>query len=198
MAEDRRTRRTRRALRDALVALVMERGFAALTVEDITERADVARATFYSHCRDKDDLFTRVTTDLLQELGERLQPLADKSDTGFTGEPLLALLHHAEEERDLYRVILRGEGDGKPLRMFTEEAVRRIAAVFRRRAEQNHREPRIDPEVLARAWVGEHCAVMQWWLEGEADRMPAEGLAELLLGLSRRGRYWASGFDPVG
>ncbi|WP_240999879.1 helix-turn-helix domain-containing protein, partial [Streptomyces sp. Tu 4128] len=65
MAEDRRTRRSRRALGAALVELVLERGFTALTVEDITERADVARATFYAHFRDKEDLFARVTADLL-------------------------------------------------------------------------------------------------------------------------------------
>ncbi len=193
MAEDRRTRRTRRALRDALVELVLERGYAALKVEDIAERADVARATFYSHCRDKDDLFTRVTTELLTELNERMQPPADESDVGFTGKPLLELFHHAEQERDLYRVILRGEGDGKPLRVFTDESVDRVAAVFRDRAEHSHVEPRIAPEVLARAWVGEQFAVLAWWLEQDTPRMAVEDVTRALLDLAVHGRYWASG-----
>nr|WP_257003346.1 helix-turn-helix domain-containing protein [Streptomyces sp. Alain-F2R5] len=87
MAEDRRIRKTRRALRDALVELVLERGFTALSVEDITQRADVARATFYSHFRDKDELFARVTRDLLDELDERLRPVMAGTAVGFTGRP---------------------------------------------------------------------------------------------------------------
>ncbi|WP_224281736.1 TetR/AcrR family transcriptional regulator [Streptomyces sp. LS1784] len=195
MAEDRRTRRTRRSLRDALVSLVLERGYASLTVEDITERADIARATFYSHCRDKDDLFTRVTGELLQELSDRTRPLADESDTGFTGKPLLELFAHAEQERDLYRAILRGEGDGKPLRMFTAESAHRVAAVFRERARRGGVQPRIDPELLARAWVGEQFAVLHWWLEQDPRPMPAEEAAHTLRDLAAHGRYWASGFD---
>ena len=195
MAEDRRTRRTRRSLRDALVSLVLERGFATLTVDDITERADVARATFYSHCRDKDDLFTRVTADLLQELAAGLEGVADETAIGFTGKPLLELFRHAEAERDLYRVILRGEGDGKPLRMFTDESVTRVAAVFRERSVTIGTEPRIDPQLLARAWVGEQFAVLRWWLEQDPRPMPAEELADNLRMLAVHGRYWASGSD---
>lgn len=195
MAEDRRTRRTRRSLRDALVSLVLEHGYAALTVEDITERADVARATFYSHYRDKDDLFTKVTTELLQELDGRMHPLADESDIGFTGKPLLELFRHAEQERDLYRVILRGEGDGKALRTFHDESVQRVAAVFTVRAENSGTEPRLPAELLARAWVGEQLAVLHWWLEQDPAPMPAEEATRMLLDLAVHGRFWASGYD---
>lgn len=165
MAEDRRIRKTRKALRDALVELVLDRGFTALSVEDITQRADVGRATFYSHFRDKDELFARVTADLLAELDVRLRPAVQDSAVGFTGKPLLEMLRHAHDERDLYRIVLRGEGDGKPLRMFTESCARVAAQEFRGRSERNAVEPRIDPEVLARAWVGEQVGVLQWWVE---------------------------------
>ncbi|MFI0349372.1 TetR/AcrR family transcriptional regulator [Actinomadura sp. 9N407] len=194
MAEDRRTRRTRRALGDALVRLVLERGCAALTVEDITERADVARATFYSHYRDKDDLFTQVTTEMLDELGERLRPLVAENAAGFTGKPVLEMFRHAQDRRELYRIVLRGEGDGRPLRMFTERFVAMTAEVFRIRAERNDLEPRISPDLLARAWVGEQISVLQWWIEHEAPPPPEE-VARILLDLAVHGRYWASGFD---
>ncbi|MDN3262803.1 helix-turn-helix domain-containing protein [Streptomyces sp. CSDS2] len=196
MAEDRRTRRSRRALGAALVELVLERGFTALTVEDITERADVARATFYAHFRDKEDLFARVTADLLTELGERLAPAVADSAVGFTGKPVLEMLRHAREERDLYRIVLRGEGDGKPLRMFVDACAGATAEEFRARAERNAVKPRIDPELLARVWVGEQLAVLRWWVEQDAPSLPAEEVVRMLLDLAMHGRYWASGFEP--
>ncbi|AJP05041.1 TetR family transcriptional regulator [Streptomyces cyaneogriseus subsp. noncyanogenus] len=195
MAEDRRTRRSRRALAAALVELVLERGFTALTVEDITERADVARATFYAHFRDKEDLFARVTSDLLAELGERLAPAVADSAVGFTGKPVLEMLRHAREERDLYRIVLRGEGDGKPLQMFVDACARATAGEFRARAERNAVQPRIDPELLARVWVGEQVAVLRWWVEQDTPALPAEEVVRMLLDLAMHGRYWASGFD---
>ncbi|MFH9569817.1 TetR/AcrR family transcriptional regulator [Streptomyces sp. NPDC017454] len=195
MAEDRRTRRSRRSLGAALVELVLERGFTALTVEDITERADVARATFYAHFRDKEALFARVTADLLAGLAERLEPTVADSAVGFTGKPVLKMLRHAREERDLYRIVLRGEGDGKPLRMFMDAVARATAEEFRARAERNAVQPRIDPELLARVWVGEQIAVLRWWVEQETPSLPAEEVVRMLLDLALRGRYWASGFE---
>lgn len=195
MAEDRRTRRTRRALSDALVALVLERGFTAITVEDVAERADAARATFYSHFQGKEDLFNRVTSDLVAELAERMQPALTESAIGFTGKPLLELLRHARDERDRYRIVLRGEGDGKPLQMFTDSLARATSEQFRLRAEHNGVTPRIDSELLARVWVGEQLAVLRWWVEHDAPPMPAEEVSRMLLELAMHGRYWASGFD---
>lgn len=195
MAEDRRTKRTRRALSDALVGLVLERGFMALTVEDITARADVARATFYSHFQGKEDLFTRVTADLLGELRERMQPAITDNAVGFTGKPLLELLRHAHDERDLYRIVLRGEGDGKPLRMFIDSVAQNTAQEFRLRSERNGVHARIDPDLLARAWVGEQVGILQWWVSHDVPPMPAEEVMRMLLDLAMYGRYWASGFD---
>ncbi|MCX4849136.1 TetR/AcrR family transcriptional regulator [Streptomyces sp. NBC_00893] len=194
MAEDRRTRRTRRALGGALVELVLERGFSALTVEDITEQADVARATFYAHFKGKDDLFARVTSDLIEQLVQRLEPAVAGSTVGFTGKPLLEMLRHVSDERDVYRVVLRGEGDGKPLQMFVDACAAATAREFKARAERNSVQPRIDADLLARVWVGEQVAVLRWWAEQDTPPMPAEEAVRMLLDLALHGRYWASGF----
>jgi AcrR family transcriptional regulator len=56
--KDRRTRRTRQLLRSALLSLLKEKRYDEISVQDIIERADVARSTFYMHYVDKDDLLT--------------------------------------------------------------------------------------------------------------------------------------------
>lgn len=198
--EDRRVRRSRRLMRDALVSLVLERGYSSVTVEDITERADLGRATFYSHYTDKDALLAQIVSDLIDELEDRLRPLVPASSVGFTGKPVLEMFRHAAEERDVYRVILRGEGDGRALRRFVDDRSAAAAEVFSARATELGVSPRMDVDVLARAWVGEQISVLQWWLESDAPPVPPEEITEMLLNLSLRGRYWASGFDgqPAG
>ncbi|MBN9738195.1 MULTISPECIES: TetR/AcrR family transcriptional regulator [unclassified Pseudonocardia] len=195
MAEDRRVRRTKRLLRGALVELVLEHGFDTVTVEDITEHADIGRATFYKYYRDKQALLDQIAVDVQSDLLERLLPLAPESSRGFTGKPVLEMFRHAREERDVYRVILRGEGHGRALRTFVDRRVAAAAQIFAQRAAHHGAQLRIDPEVLARAWVGEQIAVLQWWIEQDDPELSAEEITTMLLDLSLRGRYWANGFD---
>lgn len=193
-SEDRRARRSRRLLRESFVSLVLERGFSAVTVEDIAARADVGRATFYTHYSDKDALLDQIVSDLIDDMNARMAPLVSTSTEGFTGKPVLEMFRHVAEERAAYRVVLRGEGDGRALRRFTEDRVAAAVEVFTGRAASTGVTLRIDAQLLARAWVGELVAVMQWWLETESTLTPEE-ITETLLDLSLRGRYWASGFD---
>ena len=53
---DRRIQRTRQSLRTALLTLIKEKGYDAISIEEITERANVGRATFYLHYKNKEDL----------------------------------------------------------------------------------------------------------------------------------------------
>src|SRR6266542_5467464 len=55
-APDRRVQRTRQLLQGALMSLIQEKGYEALTVQDILDRANAGRATFYAHFDDKEDL----------------------------------------------------------------------------------------------------------------------------------------------
>src|SRR5436190_14790188 len=65
---DRRQRKTRSALDAALLQLIAERPYAGITVEDIVNAADVARATFYAHYKDKDDLLAAANERLMSDL----------------------------------------------------------------------------------------------------------------------------------
>ena len=58
--EDRRVQRTRQLLSSALLKLIEERGYDSLTVNDITEQANVGRATFYLHYQDKEQLLVAM------------------------------------------------------------------------------------------------------------------------------------------
>src|SRR3989442_3487180 len=70
--EDRRTNRTRRSLSAALVELVKEKRFDDITVQNVIDRADVGRSTFYSHFRDKEDLFQKDWERFLDMLAQQI------------------------------------------------------------------------------------------------------------------------------
>src|SRR5262245_17355252 len=67
---DRRVRRTRRALQEALIGLMTEKSYEAVTVQDVIDRADVGRSTFYTHYTDKDKLL-RDSIAVLRSLVEQ-------------------------------------------------------------------------------------------------------------------------------
>ncbi|HEX8992285.1 MAG TPA: TetR family transcriptional regulator [Anaerolineales bacterium] len=70
---DPRVKRTRNLLENAFMDLIQEKGFQAVTVQDITERAGVNRATFYAHFADKYALLDyRIRQGFLEEIDKRM------------------------------------------------------------------------------------------------------------------------------
>jgi AcrR family transcriptional regulator len=99
---DRRVERTRRVLREALVALIHERGWEGFSVQDVCDRADVGRSTFYLHFADKDDLLGGAFDDLRRALRTDLAAGDPGRPLGFT----LAIVRHAYENQRLFRAVV--------------------------------------------------------------------------------------------
>src|SRR5690348_1078975 len=70
---DLRIRRTHKLLQEAMIALIAERGFDAITVGDIADRAMVNRATFYRHYEDKYDLVAKIFEETANELIDNMK-----------------------------------------------------------------------------------------------------------------------------
>ncbi|RDI46283.1 TetR/AcrR family transcriptional regulator [Nocardia mexicana] len=108
---DRRVRRTRLALHQALIGLMLERGYARVTVQDILDRADVGRSTFYAHFQNKDDLLVVSSTEYLREAVAHTVPRTDPPLA-----PVRTLLRLAAEHPDLYRALIGPKTGTVPLR----------------------------------------------------------------------------------
>src|SRR5438045_1335236 len=76
---DRRVLRTRDRLGDALVALMQEKPFDAITVQEVLDRAGVSRSAFYVHYRDKEDLFLSDVDEFLEAMATMLSRRKEKS-----------------------------------------------------------------------------------------------------------------------
>ena len=97
---DRRARRTRDALGDALVELMQERPFKSITVQDVLDRADVGRSTFYTHYRDKDDLFLSDVEDFWEMMSSMLERSGEDSNRVAPVRELFAHIAEVKVFRD--------------------------------------------------------------------------------------------------
>lgn len=92
--DDRRVRRTRRLLAEAFVALVLGVGYERITVQDILDRADVGRSTFYAHFRDKQALLETCFDDMREQLKTVLDTMKPGEPSDPSG-PASVLFAHA-------------------------------------------------------------------------------------------------------
>src|SRR5437763_17152304 len=101
-----RVRRTKILLREALIALIEERGFEALTIGELTERALVSRAAFYRNYRDKYDLVEQIFEEAMSAL------LGAVGDLGreHPAEVWVTFFEHIAQFDRLYRALLGSKG----------------------------------------------------------------------------------------
>jgi AcrR family transcriptional regulator len=193
-AKDRRVRKSQHALRESFIALVLERGYDSVTIEDIAERADVARATFYAHFEDKEQLLTSLFEELTEELALRLTVVEGAPETIRT-YIVMELYAQAAEFRDLYLVCLRGAGNGRARAAYVDIIASRAEVVFAERLRAAGHEPGVPLSVLARAFAGAHVTLLQDWLEA-GDMSSVESAVNLQMTLLTNGYAWALGMLP--
>ncbi len=174
--EDLRVRRTRKLLQQAFLELTVEKGFAALTVRDITERAMVNRSTFYRHYLDKYDLLEQYMNEIYELIedqagtAERLEPASHKASSGP-----LNLLKHIQQFADFYRVMLGPQGDPHFAQRFRQNTEKRFRSLFAQAlTEPEPDAPPIDLKLSCIAYAGVGATI--WWLEQEQP-WPPEQLA---------------------
>ena len=109
---DPRVIRTRQLLRDALVSLIAEKGFDAITVQDIADRATLNRATFYLHYQDKHDLLIKSLHDAIDELMADIGPTEENAPLMVDGpqRPIVQVFQHVAQHARFFQVMMGAEG----------------------------------------------------------------------------------------
>ena len=176
--EDLRVRRTRKLLQQAFIEGTIEKGFAALTVRDITERAMVNRSTFYRHYLDK--------YDLLEHYMNEIMPSVAAHETGAEPHPreasvgLVNLLTHIRHFAAFYHVMLGIQGDPVFEQRLRQQAGQRMLAVFWQTFPDAEHAPYAPPlDLTGQIVAAAGCGAIAWWLEQETPDSP-EQLAQWL------------------
>lgn len=181
---DRRTQRTREKLRNALMELIAERGYDAITIQNIVDRADVGRTTFYLHYNSKDELFMSCHEAILGRFHiGLLHPLSREAllSSEIPVEMALAF-QHLEDGRAFLYPIFQGKDSQLILRQIRERSAQEIERNLR--TTFSEAESNISFELLANYLAGAQIALMQWWLEKRRPHSP-ESLTRTLHSLQR-------------
>lgn len=168
--KDRRTARSRKALSGAFVSLLCEKPYAKISIQDIVDRADVGRSTFYEHFENKEQLML-WGHDHLKEL---ILGGAGPAPGGAPRLKFLGLYRHLAESREMAEALGRGPA-GEIISGFLRDTLRR--SLEAQVARPGTREDRARLALLAEAAAAGLVAALWRWVR---DGMPAapEAMAE--------------------
>jgi len=167
---DARIRRTRDALGDALVALMQEKPFEMITVQDVLDRAHVSRSTFYSHYSDKDDLLMSDAEDFFESIAMALSVHGDKSDRVF---PVQEFFAHLSDVQPFFKALVKSGKFHENMELarghFARGIERRLSEMPRAQSI-----PRNQLSAIAFTHAGALLSLLTWWLDCGMREPPAE------------------------
>jgi AcrR family transcriptional regulator len=167
---DPRARRSRERLGDALVALLLEKPFDTIRVQDVLDRAGIGRSTFYAHFRDKNDLFLSDNDDFFEALASALSRHGDRS---HRVAPVREMFAHVAESRPFYDALVASGKLTDSLELaqghFARGIERRLATLPDGRRIPASRRP-----AVAQALAGGLVALLRWWADRGCPEPPEE------------------------
>ena len=168
---DRRSQRTRQLLSAALIELMLEQRYDEITVQDIIDRANVGRSTFYAHYLDKEDLlvshFTRV-----------LDTLRHTGDQGTQADPhtrpdLAGFFRHVQEHHRLYKALVRGGGIDRLYKKGHERLRYNIEQHLHMLVPAGQT-PAALLALMADYMAGTIVTMLKWWLDNDMPYTPEQ------------------------
>jgi len=167
---DARVRRTRDALGDALIALMQEKPFDTIKVQDVLDRAQVSRSTFYAHYSDKDDLLMSDAEEFFEAMSMALSAHGDKSDRVF---PVQEFFTHLADVQPFYKALVKSGRAQANMELARGHFARGIE---RRLSELPRGRSILDGERSAIAFThaGALLSLLTWWLDRGMRESPAQ------------------------
>lgn len=162
--QDRRVKRTKMLMRDALIALMQEKPFSKITAKDITDRADLNRATFYLHYNDVFDLLDELENEVLEGFANMLEEAEIRQDEAW-GFPLIGhICDYIVENPDLCRCLL--------LNPRSVRLANKMAEIMKQKGQKVRQEMGLEVEMHKADYIhqfityGAMGMVQQWLVEG--------------------------------
>jgi AcrR family transcriptional regulator len=191
---DRRVLRTRTMLKKALMELLVERGYDDVDVQDITDRANLGRATFYLHYKNKEELLIESLVEAANEITQQIEQLPIEYWSLTNEAPILLIFNHAEANENLYRIILRGQGGLVISRWFHEYIATHTRQFLEKQVNMLKLKPLLPLDFIGNYFAGSLLSLVSWWLENDRP-YPKEEMVKMFLTITIQGRARATGLE---
>lgn len=164
---DRRVVRTRKLLREALLSAILEDGYDAISIQDITDKANLGRATFYLHFKDKDELLLDVVDQLLSDFLSQTPQFTQDQWQMNDPKPITMLFDFASEHYDLYRILKISSGGITAARQLHTTIGEKIKSCIQNDIEEFNTIPQVPIDFIANHFAGSLLATIFWWLDND-------------------------------
>jgi AcrR family transcriptional regulator len=173
MTTDRRVLRTQKLLGEALIAEALEKGYKNITIQDVTDRADVGYRTYFRHYTGLDELLLSVAQDRLDQFYELLDlplpgevvedPVAAFQSIGTT------LFQHIQDNQQAFRFLLLDPNLRFVLEPVLERACGKAETILVGLPQGN-----IPAGVAANHIISSTISLIRWWLENDTPHSPGK------------------------
>lgn len=196
---DLRIIRTKESIREALVELIEEKSFEAITVKDITTRAKINRGTFYAHYQDKYDLMTKCEEEIMLEISRIAKQnfpavIATLETDSLNSKPFqlaILLFEYLNENNGFMKALLGPKGD---LSFQTRLKDFMWKTIFGNESNAliNEDSLLVPAQYLVSYIASAHIGVIQQWLNSGRKETPQE-MALILSTITLNGPFFAAG-----
>ena len=175
---DRRQKKSREAIFSAFSALLEKKAFTSITVQEIIDRADVGRSTFYAHFDTKEELLREMCAEIFEHIFSR--ELSSEHSHDFSGagrglrEELTHLLYHLRDNR----TSIAGLFNSGSSEMFTRYFREYLAQVFLRFPESLREDVPLD--FVLNHLTGSFTEAVRWWIRGGMKAAPETIVSDYL------------------
>lgn len=165
---DRRIKKTREAINQAFLELMAERDFDKITINDISERANINRGTIYLHYTDKFDLLDKCVEEHLSNMVKFCALAKPGSSDVFPF--LLAMFQYFEEHALFYSSMLTNKGI--PLPCFHDRLLLMIMQEMNERMNMGSRNREMNNEIVMQFMASAFVGVVEWWIKNKMPYTP--------------------------
>ncbi|MGM0950534.1 MAG: TetR-like C-terminal domain-containing protein [Bacillota bacterium] len=173
---DPRIRRTNQYLRDALIALLKEKDANSITIQEITEKAELTRGTFYLHYQDKQDFLFQSMTEVLDDLIRQVKPetLVEPVSIDEDHPPLsfVKLFEYIHEHAEYFQVMLSDRGLPQFRSLMAEFVQKRIYEELLSSIKESDKALQVPKEIVISYITSAHIGVICSWLESGMKYSP--------------------------
>jgi AcrR family transcriptional regulator len=163
--QDRRVQRTRQLLRDTLIELVPEKGYSSISIQELTDRANLGKATFYLHYKDKDELLYECMDIILAELSDRIKSLPHTRWTKNDPRPPRIAFEFAAENARFIKIMMNDPAGLKFFQRLQKIIVDMVIETINEDVRFYGTQPIVPVEFLATFYDGSMLTTIEWWVE---------------------------------